>query len=253
MIDEKKFRPSEFEQLALGLEVDEEEIEGEVSISAVERDLRSETARKALEGSLRGASPLTQTPPLTPTPPLAPPQNKNNFGEGENNLTPAPTPPPAPPQNKSNFGEGISKMEWAEEYFLLRQARWPWRVAAYIAWASSPKIGRWPKSQDELARVVLGLTSDRVIATWRKKNAAIDDVIALMQAKPLLDHRRDVFKALSESAADPSFHGSQDRKTFLSMTGDYVPHQKIELEREKVDPVEMTEAELAIAEKLRKA
>lgn len=127
---------------------------------------------------------------------------------------------------------------------MLREAGWPWRVAAYIAWASSPKIGRWPSSQNELARQVLGLTSDRVIATWRKKNPAIDDVIALMQAKPLLDHRRDVFKALSESAADPSFHGSQDRKTFLSMTGDYVPHQKIEMERPKLDAKDYTEEEL---------
>ena len=231
MIDEKKFRPSEFEQLALGLEVDEE-IEGDVSISAAERELRSETARKMLEGSL--ATPQNESN-FGATPPLAPPQNESNFGA---------TPPLTPPQNKSNFGEGIKNVEWAEEYFLLRQAGWPWRVAAYIAWASSPKIGRWPKSQDELARVVLGLTSDRVIATWRKKNGAIDDVIALFQAKPLLDHRRDVFKALSESAADPSFHGSQDRKTFLSMTGDYVPKQKVELERPKTDARDYTEEEL---------
>lgn len=222
MIDDRKFRASEFEQLALGLQVDEEEIEGGVSISAAERDLRSETARKLFEGKI--------------APPLTPPQNENDFGEGENNpeenLTPAP----------SLKGRGIS--EWAEEYFMLREAGWPWRVAAYIAWASSPKIGRWPSSQNELARQVLGLTSDRVIATWRKKNPAIDDVIALMQAKPLLDHRRDVFKALSESAADPSFHGSQDRKTFLSMTGDYVPHQKIEMERPKLDAKDYTEEEL---------
>lgn len=64
------------------------------------------------------------------------------------------------------FGK-IGSPKWLEEYGELMRGGWPWRVAAYIAWASSPRIGREPRTQDELARFHLGLTSDRVIATWR--------------------------------------------------------------------------------------
>jgi hypothetical protein len=31
---------------------------------------------------------------------------------------------------------------WYEDYEKLRTGGWPWRVAAYIAWASSPKASR---------------------------------------------------------------------------------------------------------------
>lgn len=133
---------------------------------------------------------------------------------------------------------------WYEDFQNLLDAGWPWRVATYIAWQASPKANRYPKTQEALAVNVLGLTSDRAISKWRKNNPCIDETIAIMQAAPLLSHRRDVFTALIESAADPSFHGSQDRKTVLTMTGDYVPHQKVELEKKPGSPVEMSDAEL---------
>ena len=41
---------------------------------------------------------------------------------------------------------------WLDDYLELARGNWPWRVAAYIVWASSPKAGREPKTQDELAR-----------------------------------------------------------------------------------------------------
>ena len=40
---------------------------------------------------------------------------------------------------------------WLDDYLELVCGGWPWRVAAHIAWASSPKAGREPKTQDELA------------------------------------------------------------------------------------------------------
>ncbi len=64
-----------------------------------------------------------------------------------------------------------------QDYQMLRDQCWPWRVAAYIAWASSPRVGRQPHTQMELAKQILGLTSDRVINTWRKKNPAIDEIV----------------------------------------------------------------------------
>jgi len=72
------------------------------------------------------------------------------------------------------FGK-IGAPRWLDDYLELCKGGWPWRVAAYIAWASTPRGSREPKTQDDLARNHLGLTSDRAINTWRKKNPAIDE------------------------------------------------------------------------------
>lgn len=195
-MDERKFNPGNgfFEQLALGLEVDEETqaaAAGETFVTPEEARLRSEAARQLLS-SLVGAK------------------------------------------------------TWMEQYYKLLEAGWPWRVACYIAWASSPRIGRWPATQEELARQVLGLTSDRVIGTWRKKNQAIDDVITILQAAPLMQHRADVFSALATSASDPDHRSNPDRRLFLELTNDYVPHSKLDLRRdgEIEDLSQMSEEEL---------
>ncbi len=121
--------------------------------------------------------------------------------------------------------------QWFEQYQSLLAAGWPWRVACYIAWAASPKMNRWPKTQEDLAREVLGLTSDRQIGTWRKKNAAIDEVIAILQAAPLMEHRADVFRALAISASNADHRSNPDRKLFLELTGDYVPRTRVDLQR----------------------
>src|SRR3972149_6536364 len=125
--------------------------------------------------------------------------------------------------------EGRTDLKWMEEYARLRDGNWPWRVAAYIAWASSPKVSRFPKTQDELARKYLGLTSDRSIATWRKKNPAIDEMVAILQASPLWDFRAEVF---------------------LELTSDYVPTSKLAAmltkgSMTKNDLKEMSDSELA--------
>ncbi len=68
---------------------------------------------------------------------------------------------------------------WLHDYFMLKDKGWPFRQAAYIAWASTPSDARNPKTQQELA-AMLGLRSDRAISTWRKNNPAILETIALM-------------------------------------------------------------------------
>jgi hypothetical protein len=134
---------------------------------------------------------------------------------------------------------------WMETYQGLLNAGWPWRVACYVAWASSPKVGRWPGTQLALAQEVLGLTSDRVIATWRKRNSAIDEMVAVLQAAPLMEHRADVLRALASAASNPSHQYNPDRKLFLEMTGDFVPRQKVELNRGEADDLSgLTDAEL---------
>jgi len=123
--------------------------------------------------------------------------------------------------------EGRVDLKWLDEYSKLRDGGWNWRVAAYIAWASAPRSSRSPKTQDELARKHLGLTSDRQIATWRKKNPAIDEMIALLQASPLWDYRAEVFQALTANAVKPDYKTHNDRKLFLELTGDYIPTAKL--------------------------
>jgi hypothetical protein len=132
-------------------------------------------------------------------------------------------------------------VEWMDDYRHLMDAGWPWRVAAYIAWASSPKAMRSPRSQQELAVETLGLTSDRVITTWRKKNPAIDETIAMLQAAPLFDHRRDVINALVNSASSPDHKSSSDRRLFFEMTGDYVPHVKVDQGHAPISPEDLSD------------
>jgi hypothetical protein len=124
------------------------------------------------------------------------------------------------------FGR-IGAPRWLDDYMELCKGGWPWRVAAYIAWASTPRGSREPKTQDELARNHLGLTSDRAINTWKKKNPAIDEVIRMMQAGPLFKHRAEIYTALVAVAIRPEYKSHNDRKLALELMGDYMPAHKI--------------------------
>lgn len=117
---------------------------------------------------------------------------------------------------------------WYEEFENLVQGGWDWRVAAYIAWASSPRENRLPKTQDELARLHLGLTSDRAISTWRKKNPVIDQMVAALQAAPLWEQRADHFKALNEGAikAGSDYKFYRHLELAFKMRGEFIPTSK---------------------------
>lgn len=139
---------------------------------------------------------------------------------------------------------------WWTDYGELREGGFPWRVAAYIAWLSSPRVGRWPETQAKLAQDVLGLRSDRILREWRKENPAIEAAVSAVQAKKLFEHRADVFSALVASAADASYRSHPDRKLFFEMSGDYVPRSVVE--EQKAAPKDLSEysdAELAEIEK----
>jgi|SRR3990172_199390 len=146
------------------------------------------------------------------------------------------------------------KPAWMDTFFELRDGGWPWRQAAYIAWASTPKDGRAPATQDELARNFLGLTSDRPIATWRKKNPAILEMVAILQSAPLWEQRADHFKALNDGAKK----GGEDYKFFnhlklaMEMRRDYIPASQVTAElRKKLtgDLSELSDEELEIIER----
>jgi hypothetical protein len=135
---------------------------------------------------------------------------------------------------------------WKREYVRLREQGWPWRIACYIAWAASPRQGRWPETLSKLATDVLGLRGPRTIHTWRKKHPSLDAVVAMLQAAPLFEHRRDVINALIQMATTPDYKAFNDRKLFLEMIGDYVPKSQLSLKNsgKANDLSELSDAEL---------
>lgn len=147
--------------------------------------------------------------------------------------------------------DGDELPSWADIYHRLLQAGWRWRLAAYAAWSSTPKTGRWPKTQDELATKVLGLTSDRVIATWNKRFPTLQQVIFDLSSNDLMDVRSDVFAALKFMAMQRDYKANADRKIYLEMIGAYVPTSKLaaELKRRGIstdDLADMTDDELRL-------
>jgi len=130
---------------------------------------------------------------------------------------------------------------WFSDYLNLKSMGYSWRVAAYIAWEASPKINRWPATITDLAKQVLGLRSPRVIYTWRKKNATIDEVISVMQTAPLYEHRRDVIEALITVAADPDYKAHKDRKLFFEMIGDYTPRKQVDVSDQRAKPNDLSQ------------
>ncbi len=114
---------------------------------------------------------------------------------------------------------------WLGRFEQLLEGGWPWRQACYIAWASMPKADRKPETQEELAEKYLNLKSDRAISTWRKKNPAIESMIALLQSAELWEFRADSFKNLIDGMkkAGSDYKFFNHLKLFMEMSGDYVP------------------------------
>ena len=125
---------------------------------------------------------------------------------------------------RADGGPGYEAAEMAD-YWRLVERGWTWRQAVFVLWSATPHEHRWPATQEALAREVLGLASDRVIRTWKAKNPMIEEEIAAVARGALVRHRADVIAALVESARNPSPRAHADRRTFLEMTGDYVPRQ----------------------------
>lgn len=136
------------------------------------------------------------------------------------------------------------KPEWFRDYLTLVEQGWPWRIATYIAWASSPKIGRQPATLKDLAEQVLGLGSPRVINNWRRKYPSIETIVSMMQSKALWDHRADVMETLAKNAAEPDYKYFNDRKLFLEMLGDYVPKSQMQVSGSVKSLEEMSDSEL---------
>jgi hypothetical protein len=135
---------------------------------------------------------------------------------------------------------------WMDLYKRLIEGGWKWRVAVYIAWASQPKKYRQPETQEELAIKCLGLTSDRAIATWRKKNDTIDETISMLQGSIIFDALPDALNAMVEVATEADYKGHADRKLMFEMGGIYTPSSKITAEiAKKLSKSSMDETDLS--------
>jgi len=131
------------------------------------------------------------------------------------------------------LGEREVAPRWMDLYKRLVDGGWKWRVAVYIAWAAQPKKYRWPETQEELAIKCLGLTSDRAITMWRKKNPSIDETISVLQGAIIFDALPDAMNAMVEVASESNYKGHQDRRLMFEMAGIYTPSSKITAEMAK--------------------
>lgn len=120
---------------------------------------------------------------------------------------------------------------WFDLFRQLHDGGWPWRVAVYIAWAAQPRKYRWPETQELLANQCLGLTSDRAISTWRKKNPAIDNTVGMLQGALIYDALPDAYDAMVRVATEPDYKSHNDRKLMFEMAGVYTPRISAELRK----------------------
>ena len=145
--------------------------------------------------------------------------------------------------------DGDDLPSWADVFHQLINAGWKWKLAAFAAWSSVPKEFRVPKTLDELATDVLGLSSPRVIFTWRKKYPSLDQVIADLQNAEMLEDRADVLHTLKHMAKQKDYKNFKYTQIYLEMIGAYVPTTKLaaELKRRGVtsdDLADMSDEEL---------
>lgn len=124
---------------------------------------------------------------------------------------------------------------WSNLYNRLIGLGWQWRVATYIAWAASKKIGRVPATQEQLATDYLGLTSDRAINKWRAANPKIDEIVGTLQTHMIFDYIPDAIEAMGVSASQPNKEGNRDRKLMFEMLGMYQPSMRIKEDKAPVD------------------
>lgn len=126
--------------------------------------------------------------------------------------------------------EGDDAPDWAERYQELMLSNVPWKVAAFVAWSTIPKYRRWPKTQEELAVQVLGLTSDRRITEWRRKYPSIDQMIASLQTAALLDYIPGAIQASGIVASEPTYRATGERRLFFEATGIIENKSKVQVE-----------------------
>lgn len=107
---------------------------------------------------------------------------------------------------------------WAETYHWMLESGIPWKIAAYVAWSTTIKKYRWPKTLEELAIEVLGLNSPRRIFEWRRKYPYIDQMIADLQASAYLEYIPGAIYASGEVASRADYKSTAERRLLYEAT-----------------------------------
>ena len=98
--------------------------------------------------------------------------------------------------------------------------RWDWRKSLYIAWNVVPREARYPRTEQELARL-MRLASTRVFRYWKEMDPEIVNRINGLPRQMLAAHAANVYQALVDVAVQPIPAAHQDRKLFLELVGQY--------------------------------
>ena len=128
------------------------------------------------------------------------------------------------------FEEHHEHCTWWDDYVYLRESEGrTWREAAYIAWAATPKVKRWPATLLEFAQRVLGMQSDKVIYKWRKNDPSIDKRVETFGVEALQRYLADVIDAWVTVASTPDPSAYNDRRMYLEKMGIYVQRSAMDL------------------------
>jgi hypothetical protein len=119
-----------------------------------------------------------------------------------------PAPPATPGQKASRDAYAILEEKrqqygWWDGYLTLREEKWDWRKAAYIAWEACPPEARWPRTQLDLATMVLGLKDTSTIRHWKAKQPEIEkrvETLRVLMLERMAMGAEEVLYLLSQQA-----------------------------------------------------
>lgn len=136
---------------------------------------------------------------------------------------------------KDKLENGTELPSWAETYHALIDSHIPWKIAAFVAWSTTIKKYRWPRTQEELATEVLGLNSDRRITEWRRKYPYIDQMIADLQASAYLEYIPGAIAASGEVASRADYKSTAERRLLYEAVGIIENKSKVTVEEGTVN------------------
>lgn len=110
--------------------------------------------------------------------------------------------------------------DYLRNYNRLLTAGVPFRIALYVTWKTIPHKFRWPETQEKLATELMGLDSDRAIATWRSKYPYIDHMIADLLSEEFLEMRPGAMAAMNEVISEPSHRSTSERRLYFELMGE---------------------------------
>lgn len=124
---------------------------------------------------------------------------------------------------------------WADTYHWMIDSGIPWKIAAFVAWSTTIKKYRWPKTLEELATQVLGLNSARRIFEWRRKYPYIDQMIADLQAAAYLEYIPGAIRASGEVAGRDDYKSTAERRLMYEAVGIIQNKSKVTVEEGAVN------------------